>query len=357
MGTEENLNIAWKDFESNSSNIFKELLDDKDFTNVTLATADNKQIKAHKIILSFCSPFFKEILVSNPHQNPLLYLKGIRYSELESIIKFVYLGQCEVKRVDLEDFLSAARELQINGLTQDEDDNNLSLVNDERGGDDAIKSIQVKSGSEEQILQLQGTPVQVKREHDNHPPETTYRERGRRGLDMISRYEPNIYTDTEAVSYSELSDSSFNADFAAKIEIPNNKNENGKYPCDQCDYEATVLGSLKSHVLAKHTAIRFECDQCDYRATQKGSLKRHKASIHEGIKYSCDQCEYKALTLGTLKSHKEAKHDGVKYNCDMCEYQATQRSSLKRHQRNIHGIGAVESDVIDVNYDMEMQLN
>lgn len=330
---EEHLSIAWKEFEINSSSLFKGLLDDKDFTDVKLATADKKQINAHKVILSFSSPLFKEILVSNPHQCPLIYLKGIRYTELESIIRFVYMGQCEVKRDNLEDFLKAAKELQIIGLN---DDSSRNVVKPHK--DSAIDISNNKEphldttvNNKEPFLDtiVKSEPVII----PEVPMEIACRDMRRRGENvMVTRYEGKV-GNNELVN-----DTNMNNEVATRIEIPNNRNENGKYPCDQCDYEATVMGSLKSHVLAKHTSIRFDCDQCDYRATQRGSLKRHKASIHEGVKYFCDQCDYVALTAFTLKSHKESKHEGVKYDCGMCEYKATQRSSLRRHQKNIHGV-------------------
>ena len=35
-------------------------------------------------------------------------------------------------------------------------------------------------------------------------------------------------------------------------------------------------------------------------------------SKHEGFKYPCDQCEYEASKKSNLKTHKMAKHEGVK---------------------------------------------
>ena len=40
----------------------KELKSNDDFADVTLVTEDKKHIKAHKNILSACSPVFKDIL-------------------------------------------------------------------------------------------------------------------------------------------------------------------------------------------------------------------------------------------------------------------------------------------------------
>ena len=67
--------LRWNDFETNISCAFREIREEQDFFDVTLACED-EQLKAHKVILASCSPFFKEILKRNTHDHPLIYLKG-----------------------------------------------------------------------------------------------------------------------------------------------------------------------------------------------------------------------------------------------------------------------------------------
>ena len=98
--------LTCNNFYSRDQNYFRQLWNDKNFTDVTLATVDNQQIGAHKVILSFGSQLFRNILLNNPHQNPLLYLKDIRHKELEMVMKFIYLGQCDLEQCELEDFLA-----------------------------------------------------------------------------------------------------------------------------------------------------------------------------------------------------------------------------------------------------------
>jgi hypothetical protein len=100
-------------------NTFRDLWNNRDFADVTLATVDGKQVKGHKLILGSSSSFFRDILLRNPHQHPLLYLKGVSHRELELILQFVYLGHCEVGHGDLSKFLDTGKELQINGLVED----------------------------------------------------------------------------------------------------------------------------------------------------------------------------------------------------------------------------------------------
>ena len=109
--------LRWNDFESNISVAFRELREDKDFFDVTLA-CDDEQIQAHKVILSACSPFFRTVLRRNPHAHPLLYLRGVRFSDLQSVLTFMYNGEVNVAQEELNSFLMVAEELRVKGLTQ-----------------------------------------------------------------------------------------------------------------------------------------------------------------------------------------------------------------------------------------------
>jgi len=75
----ENYCLRWNDFGAHITEGLRALREDKDFFDVTLACED-AQIPAHKVVLSACSPFFKNIFRRNQHPHPLLYLKvPIRY--------------------------------------------------------------------------------------------------------------------------------------------------------------------------------------------------------------------------------------------------------------------------------------
>jgi len=109
--------LRWNDFETNISVAFRELREDKDFFDVTLA-CDDQQMQAHKVILSACSPFFRSVLKKNPHAHPLLYLKGVKYVDLVAVLNFMYHGEVNVAQEELNSFLAVAEELKVKGLTQ-----------------------------------------------------------------------------------------------------------------------------------------------------------------------------------------------------------------------------------------------
>jgi len=113
--------LRWNDFESNIATAFCELRDNKDFFDVTLACEDG-QIQAHKVILSACSPFFRTVLRRNPHQHPLIYLKGVSFRDLKFVLNFMYHGEVNVAQEELNSFLALAEELKVKGLSKDADE-------------------------------------------------------------------------------------------------------------------------------------------------------------------------------------------------------------------------------------------
>ena len=104
--------LVWNEFPSYTIQTFKDLLLDKNFTDVTLVSDSGQQLNTHKVILATCSTFFRRVLLNNPHPNPLIYLQGISHQNLETILKFMYLGQAQLSQADLYEFLAACKVLK-----------------------------------------------------------------------------------------------------------------------------------------------------------------------------------------------------------------------------------------------------
>ena len=88
----------------------------EDFSDVTLVTEDKKQIKANINILSACSPVFKDILKKEKNSNQIMYLRGVQFPELESIMQFIYHGEATFYKERMDEFLAVAKLMQIKEL-------------------------------------------------------------------------------------------------------------------------------------------------------------------------------------------------------------------------------------------------
>ena len=89
------LTIEWNNFVQSATNIFRQLWISQNFTDFTLARADECQMKAHKVILSPYSDFSKHILLNIFHKSHLVYLNGIKHNTFMMVMQFIYFGQCE----------------------------------------------------------------------------------------------------------------------------------------------------------------------------------------------------------------------------------------------------------------------
>ena len=109
--------LEWHTYSEHMIDMMHELMTSKDFADVTFITGDEKTIKAHRNILSACSPVFKNILqMEAQNQQPTIYLRGIQYSEIEAILQFIYLGEAKVCEERINELLMVARDLKIKEL-------------------------------------------------------------------------------------------------------------------------------------------------------------------------------------------------------------------------------------------------
>ncbi|XP_040583233.1 protein jim lovell-like [Lepeophtheirus salmonis] len=116
MGSIEHLSLKWNSFDSNSRESLSDLYENEELFDVTLITG-SRQIKAHKVVLSACSPVFRSIIKSAPPQtHPWIYLKGINVDHLELLISFLYHGEVKVIQEELDDFIAIAKEFEIKCL-------------------------------------------------------------------------------------------------------------------------------------------------------------------------------------------------------------------------------------------------
>lgn len=85
--------------------------------DVTLS-CEGRKIRAHKVILSACSTYFREVFQENPCQHPVIVFKNVRFEDLSAIIEFIYQGEVNVVQESLPSFLHTAELLSVQGLTE-----------------------------------------------------------------------------------------------------------------------------------------------------------------------------------------------------------------------------------------------
>ncbi|XP_066138088.1 protein abrupt-like [Euwallacea fornicatus] len=118
--------LKWTKFQTSILSAFESLQSTEDLADVTL-TCDGISLKAHKFILSACSPYFRTIFKENPCPHPIVILKDVAYVDLIAIVNFMYHGEVMVSEDQLPSFLQTATILQVSGLINMNTDNPCTM--------------------------------------------------------------------------------------------------------------------------------------------------------------------------------------------------------------------------------------
>ena len=78
--------LAWNSFPNHIACSLSDLFKTNTFSDVTLVSEDDWQVKAHKFVLSACSPVLRKILLNNLHPHPVIFLRGVKKQALESFL-------------------------------------------------------------------------------------------------------------------------------------------------------------------------------------------------------------------------------------------------------------------------------
>ncbi|RZF38917.1 hypothetical protein LSTR_LSTR005164 [Laodelphax striatellus] len=114
--------LRWNNHQPNFISVFSNLLSSESLVDVTLA-AEGKHVQAHKVVLSACSSYFQSLFTVNPCQHPIVILKDIKYSDLKTMIDFMYYGEVNVSQEQLPAILKTAETLKVKGLAEMPDQN------------------------------------------------------------------------------------------------------------------------------------------------------------------------------------------------------------------------------------------
>jgi len=272
----EKYNLNWHTYSDHLREMLHNMMKTGNLTDVTLVCDEQRQFKAHKIVLSACSTVFKNIIDSLPLNSSEIYLKGIQHQEMESILDFMHFGVATFFQGRMKEFLNVAKNLEIKEISKDV----------------GFKHSEECNGEEKDMTET-------------------------------ASKEFNSETETDDSVKDQLT-------------IETNQNIRRNLTCLQCNAQFTKKSTLNRHIKSIHEAITYSCSHCDKTFKQQGTMNRHIKSKHEGVKYICNQCDYQATLKFHLTIHIQSIHDGVKYACNECGHQATHQSSLTQHIRSKH---------------------
>ncbi|XP_043475133.1 broad-complex core protein isoforms 1/2/3/4/5-like isoform X5 [Leptopilina heterotoma] len=130
MGSSQQFSLRWNNYLKHITCAFDTLRTDEDLVDVTLS-CEGKRIRAHKMLLSACSTYFRDLFKENPCQHPVVIFRNVKFDDLAALVDFMYQGEVNVVQEQLASFLTTAELLAVQGLTDGSGKDNDSLVEDD----------------------------------------------------------------------------------------------------------------------------------------------------------------------------------------------------------------------------------
>ncbi|XP_069692387.1 modifier of mdg4-like isoform X7 [Periplaneta americana] len=338
----EQFSLRWNNFHSNLSAGFHALLEGEDLVDVTLA-AGGQFVQAHKIVLSVCSPYFKELFKVNPCKHPIVILKDVCHKELVAILQFMYQGEVNVRQEELAAFLKTAEMLQIKGLTGDDSPaTNTSIPIPVPASERTPQSRtqpQPQPVLEPLVIQSEEPPTRAykrMRTSESQPPPSTT---------SVASPPCTVNEDTSGVEFMEMTKPKVEpVDYESDIEEVDRK-----LPSQE-DSLVQLLGgesSSQSHQDATQgTAPIFASIpglSQDSGGSQDGGQGRRLSMKRKIGSFPCPVC-YKTFSRNhDMKVHARNLHgeDRGPFQCVFCAQWSKNAESMRKHISNHHSNAAV----------------
>ena len=251
----EKFNLKWNDFQTNVSKSFSILRNETYLHDVTLVSNDFKHISAHKLVLSASSEFFRNVLQNTKQNQPVICLDGVGSADLDNVLDYVYNGEVRIYQEELDNFLTIAQRLKLEGLMQNVDDDDEESESKNNQYESNVKS-------EDFERDKKAKPVSRRNVSTSMP--------ARQPIDgIVAENDTKMFTD----DHKEVIDQNIT------------KNEDGSKSCYFCGKtvpSSTNINNLRKHV-ETHLDLSYPCNSCGKKFRSKNSLNSHKSRNHNAM--------------------------------------------------------------------------
>jgi len=300
--------LQQSDHHSSYFEVFRDLRKSEELFDFSIG-CENNVIEAHKIILSACSPFFRQVLEKIKQTHPFIYLKDVMYEDLKAIVDYVYAGETKVASANLDRFFEVAKELKVHGLYTENDQ--YQVFQYKESTDDL----------EENPIESNVEPNNIKTDSDN----------------TESYIDDSIKSEMTEEANSSL-DGSF--DMMALEEMESDKNTENS---DDLSRATEVKSPLKSD---NSFSNRANSNSPWKGETSTSQMKRLKEEVSKRLEkiigaggerlWKCTECGKEMASKQKIEYHVDTHLEGFTHHCKICEKPYKTRGALSVHMSLTH---------------------
>ena len=330
----EKLNLKWNDFPSNVTKSFVQLRNEDDFYDVTLVCDDQNQVSAHKLVLSSCSEFFQTVLKLNKHVHPLLCLDGITSEEMKNVLDYIYFGEAEVYKNDLDRFMCIAQRLKLRGL--------LSQEGNQGGTNQDERNFQGEEGQGEKSQQMTNYEPEESQEskEDLAPEECNYQEEE-------SQEDEKMIESSSSMIKQEIPESSdiilrmkeppaVQQDIVEEYSGDNMTNMNDSFQQQDYAENFNYYGDSTFATTANNRYVQVVCHDKFNTVEELDEKILEYIERHAGRSWKCNVCDKICNRKITAVEHAEIHFSNLSFPCHFCDKTLKSRAAHRQHVRNRH---------------------
>ena len=300
--------IKWDDFKTALSSSFEILRKDNDFVDVTLISDDQKTFKGHKVVLSSCSPFFKEVFKANHHDHPLLYLSGVESKALELIFDYIYKGEIQLDCDYIEYFFHVAGKFKLSGFpVYMEKENQVEDLKEEIPTFDRMTLPQIPQHNEEYVTENNKMTIKM----DEFEVKEGHFDAQLKECDEEDSMMENIMLQPDQKEYIRV-DSGYASIKNTFKDVKKNGSRRSPSLGSSVLYQYCNVENLDTKILDLMEKINgvHTCNYCGRETRDKNDLRKHAETHIEGLSFFCPMCRSskKYPLSAMLRTHINKEH-------------------------------------------------
>ncbi|XP_014250624.1 zinc finger and BTB domain-containing protein 26-like isoform X1 [Cimex lectularius] len=311
---EDDYHLKWAKHHDAFVSLFDQYFDKEILVDCTLA-AEDKFVKVHRIVVMACSPYLQDVLSQYSLDfHPVVYT-DLKFSVLQSIVRFCYQGEVTIAHNELEDFIHGANLLQIKGIVAKKD--SCSQGKDSYG-----------SAGEDHSAEMADSDFE--KTESNHHTDLLRDDGDGQGSD-------NSEDDSDVSSIEEEDIENLDELPGFVESLPMFGNILFPWTCSRCGEAFSTRGLHDHHrkSCVIHKDLPWKCDQCPSTYKNKKDLTRHKVYCGKDLpRLACQKCGSTYKYGRGLKRHMQyCGKDLKQFKCPDCDKTFKYIRGLRRHQR------------------------
>ena len=353
------IKLNWDSSQHQIVGNLKQIWEDQNFTDVTLAFDDDVQIKTNRTLLAAVSPVLRGALKSVSGFNSCIFLYGLESSLMKCLLDFVCFEEISIQKENLDNFINTATKLKINGFMEPSESNQTHEISKTT---DLLKTEDQKQTEQKYEVQTEKpsdimvyNPASEIEDYNAFESfqEKIIEENSEKllpnDIPVDSQSMKNKSTkikpikDTKSLKI-EPSQETIKGRNNSRVTVDEEIQSSGGIRCFLCKEECfQSVEDLDEHDRVAHSRNdrSYKCDQCDAVFYKQLLLKTHVRKEHSAKNSNannCDICGKSFKTAAKLVTHTDYSHPvpGRMFKCKLCPKESRTKNASNVHYYQAH---------------------